>query len=201
MQRFDTKDIQVLQTVQQHGGATLSDLGELLQVTRTAVRQRVARLETEGLLRSEEKRQDRGRPKLVYQLTEAGRDALGDDYRDIAIALWTAVAEIEDEAVKRDLMARVRSHLSQQFQGVAGSLGSMVDRLNERGFNVELDETPELPILRESTCPFPKLAELDQGICEVERELFEQMAGVPVEVRSRCHDGGQCCEFELQIET
>ena len=69
------------------------------------------------------------------------------------------------------------------------------------GFNVESDHSAALPILRETNCPFPMLADVDEAICQVERQVVEQVLGAPVEFKRRCRDGYHCCEFEVQLES
>ena len=35
-------------------------------------------------------------------------------------------------------------------------------------------------------------------ICEVEKEVLEQVLGTEVEFVNRCRDGHHCCEFQIQ---
>ena len=69
--------------------------------------------------------------------------------------------------------------------------------MKSSGFNIESQHLGGLHILRETSCPFPMLADVDESICQVEREVLEQVLGAPVQVRSRCRDGHGCCEFEV----
>ena len=69
--------------------------------------------------------------------------------------------------------------------------------MKSSGFNIESDHSGGLRILRETSCPFPMLADVDEAICQVEREVLQQVLGAPVEFRSRCRDGQGCCEFQV----
>jgi predicted ArsR family transcriptional regulator len=77
-------------------------------------------------------------------------------------------------------------------------LDQLADKMKSSGFNIESDHTTAFPILRETNCPFPMLADVDESICEVEREVLEQVLGANVEFVNRCRDGHHCCEFEVR---
>ncbi len=208
MAPLDTKDREILDHLQRNSGANVQDLCDLLKVTRNAIRQRISRLESCGLLRSEQQSQSRGRPKNVYMVTAEGLHSLGEDYRELAVVLWESIVGLEDSDVKQLLISQVRDRLAERFRHKLTETASAdvrVDQLAEEmkssGFNVESDHSAALPILREKNCPFPMLADVDETICQVEREVLEQVLGAPVEFKNRCRDGHHCCEFEVQTVT
>lgn len=201
---IDTRDREILEYLHQSAGVDVQSLCELLGVTRTAVRQRISRLESAGLIVSDLQGQSRGRPRNIYRVTAEGLHALGENYRQLAVVLWEAITGFEDEDVRIRLLARVRDVLAERFRRQLGSCENLDDRLDllasemkSSGFNVESDHQGGLRILRETSCPFPLLAEVDDAICQVERQVLEQVLGAPVEVRSRCRDGHGCCEFQV----
>jgi predicted ArsR family transcriptional regulator len=63
---------QILDYLRVHPDATVRNLGELLALTATGVRQHRTLLEQDGLIESREQRCKVGRPALVYSLTAAG---------------------------------------------------------------------------------------------------------------------------------
>ncbi|HAV34400.1 MAG TPA: transcriptional regulator [Planctomycetaceae bacterium] len=204
MAAIDTRDREILEYLHQSEGVDVQSLCDLLGVTRTAVRQRISRLEAAGLIVSELQGQSRGRPRNVYRVTAEGLHALGENYRQLAVVLWEAITGFEDEAVRMRLLGRVRDVLAERFRRQLGNCENLDDRLDllasemkSSGFNVESDHQGGLRILRETSCPFPMLAEVDDAICQVERQVLEQVLGAPVEVRSRCRDGHGCCEFQV----
>lgn len=205
MATLDTKDREILDHLQRHGGATVQELCDLLGVTRTAIRQRISRLESCGSLTAEQRTQSRGRPKNVYTVTAEGLHSLGEDYRELAVVLWESIVGLEDSAVKEQLISQVRDRLADRFRqkltattSVSQRLDQLADEMKSSGFNVESDHSSALPILRETNCPFPMLADVDETICQVEREVLEQVLGAPVQFKNRCRDGHHCCEFEVQ---
>lgn len=202
----DDRDRDILEYLHRCGGADVHELCELLGVTRTAIRQRISRLELMGFLCCELQSQARGRPRHIYKVTPDGLHALGENYRDLAVVMWEVISGVEDAVTREMLIARVRNSLAARLGRIesgSASLGERVDHLasamRDRGFNAESDHQAGLPILRETSCPFPLLADIDDRICQVERQVLEQVLGVPVEFLSRCRDGGACCEFRVKV--
>ncbi len=163
------------------------------------------RLQSAGLLDVEAHSSGRGRPRLIYQINAQGLHSLGEDYRELAVVFWQVIAEVEDEALRNTLMTRIRDRLADRFRRQLSESGSVEDRLDQlademksNGFNIEADYSAELPILRETNCPFPMLADVDETICRVEKEVLEQVLGAEVHFVNRCRDGHHCCEFEVR---
>jgi predicted ArsR family transcriptional regulator len=205
MTSLDNKDREILEHLHRCGEATVQDLCEVLGVTRNAIRQRITRLEGCGTIISQQQSQTRGRPKNVYRVTAEGLHSLGEDYRELAVVFWEAIVGLQDSDVKEQLISQVRDRLASRFRRKLVETASQDERLDQlaqemrsSGFNVESDRSAALPILRETNCPFPMLADVDDTICQVERQVLEQVLGTTVEFRNRCRDGHHCCEFEVQ---
>ena len=202
----DDRDREILEFLHRCGGADVLELCELLGVTRTAIRQRISRLELTGLVRCELQSQARGRPRHVYRVTSEGLHALGENYRDLAVVMWEVISGVEDAVTREMLIARLQNSLARRLGTVESGSASVVERVDRlacemraHGFNAESDHRGGLPILRETSCPFPLLADIDDRICQVERQVLEQVLGAPVEFLSRCRDGGACCEFQVKL--
>ena len=84
-----------------------------------------------------------------------------------------------------------------ESNSVEDRLDQLADEMKSSGFNIESDHSGGLHILRETSCPFPMLADVDEAICQVELDVLQQVLGAPVEFRSRCRDGHSCCEFQV----
>lgn len=203
---LDSRDREILEYLHRTTVADVQDLCDLLGVTRTAIRQRLARLESSELIRSELQSQSRGRPRNVYRVTAEGLHSLGENYRELAVVFWETIVGFEDAAVRSALIARVQNVLAERFRRQISDCDTVDERLDQlagemkaSGFNVESDHSQGLHILRETSCPFPMLAEIDETICQLERGVLEQVLGSPVEFRSRCREGHGCCEFQIRM--
>ena len=205
MPDLDTRDREILEYLHRHDGADTQDLCGVLGVTRTAVRMRLERLRAAGLLRCRTGTSQRGRPRQIYHITAGGLHALGEDYRELAVVFWEVITGTEDEQIRAEILDRIRDRLADRFrrkltecETVDEQLDQLAAEMKSSGFNIESDHSLELPILRETNCPFPMLADVDETICQVERQVLEQVLGAEVQFRHRCRDGHHCCEFEVQ---
>lgn len=200
---IEPRDREFLQRLHRLGGGTIQDICADLGVTATAVRQRLDRLQAAGFVVREAVREGRGRPHYIYEPSVTGLRELGENYAELAMTLWRAVRQIEPPEVREAVLGNVRREMVGRFrQNIHGDgsrqrLSELGHDLSEQGFDVEVDTTGELPILRGHTCPYPELAHSDSGICELEQEVFAEVVGAPVRLSQCCLDGSNCCEFEL----
>jgi predicted ArsR family transcriptional regulator len=197
-------DRELLEQLVRMGEGTVASLCDALGVTATAVRQRLNKLEANGLVARETVRLGRGRPHHAYKILPAGRRQLGHDYSELAVLLWRELYRIEDPCVREQALSRLRASLVERYsQGVSGTttrerMSQFRDALAEQGFDIELDESrgsAGLPILRERSCPYPELAGEDKAICSLEQAVFSEVLGEPVELTACCQTGHNCCEF------
>jgi len=194
-------DEQFLQQLHQSGEATVHELCVSAGVTATAVRQRLSRLQGQGLIERQAVRSGRGRPHHAYRVTDAGRRQLGDNYEELALILWDELHGIEEPSIRDRVTNRIRNVLVQRYGStVRGSslvqrFGELKASLAERGFHVEVDVDGLLPVLRETNCPYHELSQKDSGICELEQQVFEEVLGTRLKLASCCRDGHSCCEF------
>jgi predicted ArsR family transcriptional regulator len=199
---LEPHDREFLDHLSRMGGGTVQEICEELGVTATAVRQRLVRLQSLNFIRRETNRQGRGRPFHTYSVTPAGRQELGDNYSDLAMILWRELRQIEDPAVRALIYERIREALVSRYGHLvyAETLNERFRQLGEalldRGFHVEVDDSGQLPILRENNCPYLELASSDPAICELEKEVFRKVLGSDVELTQCCLDGHSCCEFQ-----
>jgi len=212
-----------LATLHRHEPVSVQELCEVTGVTATAVRQRLLRLQSEGLVTRQIVRQERGRPHHTYALTSLGLKSLGDNQGEMAAILWQEVMRIDQPEVKNQVLTGVRDALVQRIglRAVTGSLSErlheMCSNLTEFGFDVECLpeaspvntvstintvnlETAEagLPVLREHNCPYHEIAAVDPSICEFEQSVFSELLGADVELSACRLDGHRCCEFQVR---
>lgn len=194
-------DEQFLLSLQRLGDVTVQDLCASAGVTATAVRMRLTRLQSLGLVDRRTIRTGRGRPHHTYCITELGRRHLGDNYSDLARLLWNELQTIEEDEVRSRVTGRIRDALVRQYganvqgAGLSDRFAQLGVELSGRGFSVEVGDVVDLPILRENHCPYHDLAQHDSGICELEQQVFEQVLGTPLVLTSCCRKGDRCCEF------
>lgn len=181
---------------------TVGQLAERMDVTATAVRQRLNRLMAHGLIERNSSPAGRGRPSHRYTLTEKGRRGHGGNFADLALALWREVRSIEQPEIRRGLLHRLAKTMAEMYRPqltghtVADRMKSIKRLFAERSVPFSVDESGQLPVLTAQACPYPQLAEQDRGVCAVERLLFSEILQDNVRLTECRLDGATCCTFE-----
>ena len=204
---FVTSDVAILDLLRKQEAMSVAELSVVLQVTATAVRQRLTRLMDQGFIERTSARAARGRPSHAYRLTAAGRRKTGSNFADLAIALWEEVRAIKDADVRRGLLTRISKRLAEEYapqiegNTTAERMQSVVRLFRDREIPFEVTQNDgELPVLRALACPYPDLAEHDKSICAMERIMFSDLLGENVHLDECRLDGATCCTFQPSRE-
>lgn len=199
-------DTALLELLRRSPAQSIAELADLMQVTATAVRQRLTRLMAQGLVQRTVVREGRGRPRHQYELTGTGRKRAGTNFADLAMVLWQEVRAIADPAVRQGLLQRISKRLAEsyasQVQGrtTAERMASVAELFSDRRIpfvvdSFEGENQRQLPVLKAHSCPYPELAEQDRSICAMERMLFSELAGEVLRLEECRLDGQACCSF------
>jgi predicted ArsR family transcriptional regulator len=195
-------DVVILDLLRQQDEMTVVQLTAAIGVTATAIRQRLVRLLDQELIERSTVPSVRGRPRHVYCLTTKGRRRSGENFADLAIALWQEIRQIEDPVVRSGLAARISRRLASMYADkvVGDSLEQRMYAVKalfeDRQLPVVVNTRGKLPVISVETCPYPDLAEQDREICQMEGMLFSEILGVQMNLTS-CELDGDCnCTFE-----
>jgi DeoR family transcriptional regulator, suf operon transcriptional repressor len=197
-----TSDAGLLDLLRIAGPLGVLELADAMEVTPTAVRQRLVRLMGQSAIQREATRHGRGRPKHRYWLTERGVGLTGSNFTDLAVALWQNMRESNDPEVRRETLRRIARALAsgyaKQIQGNTAEerMRSLAELLGQRRIPVSVEQSGQGTVLTEHACPYPKLAEQDAGICSVERMMFSELLGQNVELTQCRLQGGNECRFQ-----
>ena len=203
----ENADRSLLDLIRRYGPLTVAEMAERLAVTPTAVRNRLTRLTSSGMVEREAEHGGRGRPRQAYRASIETHKKLGQNYADLAVVLWDEMMRaVEDTKLRRILFGRITERLADlyraqvtgdEWQGRLVQLGTI---LHDRG--IETEVTPGdgavLPILKQHSCPYYELAEVDRSVCSMERKMFEKVLGRGLRL-SQCRlDGHRSCDFEAK---
>ena len=200
----ETSDLALVDLLRKRGPQSVAELETSMQVTATAVRQRLNRLLAAGDIERTTHRGGRGRPVHRYRLTEKGYRRAGNNFADLAVVLWQEVREIKDPEIRRGLLQRLSRRLAESYKGevvgesVEQRMQALAALLRERQipFEVESAAPHHLPTLHAHACPYPELAEQDRTVCSMERLLFSELVGTSLHLATCRLDGDKCCTFE-----
>jgi predicted ArsR family transcriptional regulator len=203
----DFPDRPLLDLIRREGPLTVAEMARRIEVTPTAIRNRLSRLVGSGMVERKVEHHGRGRPRHTYQASAETHRRLGQNYADLAVVLWEEMMRtIDDRKLRRALFARIIDRLAEHYrsemraeswQGRMVQLGSI---LHDRGVEAEVTggEGALLPILRQHSCPYHALAEVDRAVCAMERKMFEKLLGQGLRI-SQCRlDGHRSCDFEAK---
>ena len=197
-------DVALLDLLRKFDTMTVRHLSEAMEVTATAVRQRLTRLMGQGHVERKTQREGRGRPTHRYSLTSSGRRKSGSNFADLCFALWDEIREIEDAEVKRGLYQRIAKRLAKVYADEVTAV-SLADRMEQiaqvfqaRRVPFEVEHRGDVPVLTATGCPYPELAEADRGICAVEGSMFSEILGEDVRLTDCRLDGASCCTFSVK---
>jgi predicted ArsR family transcriptional regulator len=197
-----TSDSGLLDLLRITGPLGVSELADAMEVTPTAVRQRLMRLMARKAIQREATRHGRGRPKHRYSLTDSGLRLTGSNFTDLAVTLWHETCQTGDYERQRDFRRRIARALAagyaDQIHGdtPAERMQSLADLLAQRRIPVSVEESEQGPVLTQHACPYPKLAEQDQSVCQMERMMFSELLGQDVELTQCRLEGGAECRFQ-----
>ncbi|MEK6247502.1 MAG: MarR family transcriptional regulator [Planctomycetales bacterium] len=202
-QPTESSDLAVLDLLRRTDAVTVGELSAAMDVTATAVRQRLNRLMGQGLIQRSARRAGRGRPSHWYELTEKGRRQSGNNFVDLAIALWEEVRAIKHVDIRQGLMKRLAQtladHYKKQIHGdnAAERMLEIEQLFADRNVPFSVDHSNDLPVLTAHACPYPELAEQDRSICNLEKLLFSNLLQQDVRLTDCRLDGDSCCTFEM----
>lgn len=192
----------VLELLRREEGLTVSDLVDRIEVTPTAVRARLDRLEEIGLLERRKLTAGRGRPVYQYFLTPLGWRRIGASYTDFALAVWQEIEEFPDDAIRQEILDRISHRMGQAYGRliadgtVSERMKSVAGLLSDRKIPCESNESQSLPVLTVHACPFPDLAAIDRrSACELETKMLSEAVGGELELSCCRLDGHGTCQF------
>jgi predicted ArsR family transcriptional regulator len=190
--------------LRQHHGMTVQDFADNLEVTATAVRQRLDRLVEVELIERRKESIGRGRPQYRYFLTDLGARYSSVSYADLATALWAEVMELPNPSLRSRILRRVARRMSQAYTETLAAdtdlearLRAMASELVKRKIPAAVTPGGAVPVLQVLACPFPDLARdgANRQVCEMEQEMISAAVGQAVQLECCRLDGHEHCQF------
>lgn len=191
----------VARSILQHGPSTASELAERLHLTPAAVRRHLAVLTGVGHLIAREQRvygaRGRGRPAMVFALTDAGRAEFPHAYDALAIDALTFLREAIGEQGVQRFAADFVAGVEQRFHALRGEYDNPVDALvralNDAGYVASVHPVATGRQLCQHHCPVALVAAEFPELCEAETRVFARLLGSHVQrLATIAHGDGVC---------
>jgi len=183
----------------QPAGMSIDELAQALAVTRTAVRQHLAALERDGLVKRGATRPTGRRPEQLHQLSEQGRELFPRQYPLLANLLIGELAGLMGQEVLLALMRQLGRKLAAELESDGVEEGRIVEHMNAAGYAAEVFfRSSGEPQIVAHNCVFHHLAKAHPVVCELDLALIGALGGAEVSHEECMLRGGQVCRFALR---
>ncbi len=196
---------QILEYLLRQGRATVKELGNLLGLTSTGIRQHLTVLERDGLVDSREERGRVGRPTLVYSLTEKADALFPKTYDALATVLLEEVRSSQGNQHLHELLHKVAQRMAAPYiERVQGKpLPERVQEtariMEEQGCLVDVRQSEgDEYYIDEFTCPYPKVAQQDRAVCALHVDFVGILAGGDARLTQSLLRGERACSYRIR---
>ena len=186
-------------------GATLDELSSHLEITKSASKEHVVKVEGLGYLNFRDEKGSVGRPKRRYFLSTEGQDAFPKQYSWLSNVLLELLAEnMGKEAISKimsDLADKVAKSMAPQFKRAKNSaelLGLVTATLNDLGYRSTLKQSDlrKGAIIEATNCVYHTVAKKHPALCSFDVKFIKNaMGGMNVKLESCIARGGSVCRF------
>jgi predicted ArsR family transcriptional regulator len=194
----------ILEYLQRHGRGTVKELGQLLGLTSTGIRQHLTVLERDGLVAAREERGRVGRPTLVYSLTDEADALFPKTYDVLASVLLEEIRASDGNEKLHHLLHNVAQRLAAPYrERVEGKTApervqETARIMEEQGCLVDVTESGGEYFIDEYTCPFPKTAERDRAVCALHVDFVRILSGDDARLTRSLLRGERACTYRIR---
>ncbi len=205
-----TSKQRIIDVLKREGQQTAQELAVFLGVTDVAVRQHLLALEEQDLVHQRPRKPSgRGRPAVVWSLTEASRSLFPDRHSDLTVALLEATKRaVGEDGLDRIISERARQQIEEYASSLPGKEASLADRVEalavlrcDEGYMAETKAGDDGSVLLiEHHCPICDAAKCCLGLCRAELEVFSASLGPDVHIEREEHllSGAARCVYRIK---
>jgi len=196
--------MEVLELLRRKGAASAESIATDLGVTPNAVRQHLTNLERDGFVKSQPERQRRGRPSLLFSLTERADSVFPKRYGQLATMVLTEVQEMGGPEALDEIFARVAARharaVEPDLEGLDfdEKLRHVVAWIGRAGTLAEQTPTEEGIKVTIHNCPFRNTALKFPQVCTITPQLMSRLLDAPVSQSDSIHRRDPYCSFVVQ---
>lgn len=188
-------------------GATLDELSSYLEITKTAVKDHIIKIENLGYLSFVDSKGSVGRPRRRYLLSKEGHDAFPKQYSWLSNVLLELLAQdLGKEGVvqlMRNLADKVAKSMETKFKKAQTSielLNQVTITLNELGYRASLKQSDlrKGAVIEATNCVYHSVAKEHPELCGFDVRFIENVSGMVVKLESCIARGESVCRFCLR---
>ena len=196
--------MEVLELIRRKGRASAEAMASDLGVTPNAVRQHLTNLERDGFVVSHPERRARGRPSLLFSLTERADAVFPKRYGQLATMVLQEVQEMGGPEALDEVFARVAARhaeaVGREIEGLDfdEKLRRVVAWIGRAGTLAEQTETDEGVRITIHNCPFRNTALKFPQVCTITPQLISRLLDTAVSQSDSIHRHDPYCSFVVQ---
>ncbi len=199
----------ILMRIRHDGPSSPEQLATHLGVSRTGVLQQLHALEAAGLVTRQAIRHGVGRPRHVYDVTDAAQDLFPTNYDGLASGLLAAIRSIGGDALVEGVFEErrrlTRDRLRQRLADRLPAKAPLLDRArelaviqDEQGYLAEaVVGTDGVIRLVERNCAIHRVSSEHAAACQAELDLFRELLGTDVQRETHIAAGDRCCSYRI----
>jgi predicted ArsR family transcriptional regulator len=185
-------------------GMTADELSAQLSISRNAVRQHLAVMENDGLLKKGITRASGGRPEQLYVLTDKGNECFPRHYAWFAQLLIESVQKESGVEGLNERLSSMGTLVGKQLRSQhpelsnrGGKIEKLAELMEQLGYNArsKVNDTSEL--LEADNCVFHTLALNNPDICQFDLALLSEFTDSSVDHQQCMAKGDNICRFKF----
>lgn len=203
----EASDERILYTLKSRGAQTAAALAERLGMTSVGARKHLAILLDRNLVTFTDQREQVGRPKRFWRLSEAGHARFPDAHSDLTLELLTSVRKLFGEEGLDKLISDREQQTEAAYREALAPCASLETRVAElaairsrEGYMAEWERLDDGTfLLAENHCPICAAATECQGLCRAELMVFQAVLGPEAHVEREEHilTGARRCAYRI----
>lgn len=196
--------MEVLELLRRKQAASAETISSELGITPNAVRQHLTNLERDGLVKREPVRAKRGRPSLLFSLTERADSVFPKRYGQLSTMVLTELQEMQGPQALDEIFRRVAlRHADAVEPELVGldfdqKVRRVVAWIGRAGTLAEAEATEGGITVSIHNCPFRNTALKFPQVCTITPQLLTRLLDTSVSQDGSIHRGDSHCSFVVK---
>ncbi|OLS16705.1 MAG: hypothetical protein HeimC3_52150 [Candidatus Heimdallarchaeota archaeon LC_3] len=202
LKAFSSSKREILKILKKYRELDLKTLSEKLNLTKMGALKHINDLEEQGFIERIIKKTGVGRPKHIFKLSDESSDIFPRAYSNLTcFALEFIEENMGLEGVESALRKRGKQLYSEYSEKLKNKnldekVAILTKLRDKEGYMASMSKTEKGDIeLLEYNCPIFDVAQKYWSACVVEKELFEDLLGTPIETTHRVVNSDKVCRF------
>ncbi len=196
----------ILKTLFRKPNATISELAEAVGINAISVRHHLISLQADNLVVAEERRHGVGRPRLVYSLTERGRELYPTRYLALTNRILRELkSNSPPETIQKmfhDFGVSIAPDYT-EYHGapsVEARMKLIGAAMEAEGFEIEWEDKDGQVIITQIACPYFYIGSENNEICAIDSAFISEAFGVKAEQTACLLAGDEMCVYQVNYK-